>query len=202
MLRLFLRLPPLADDFRVSAPMTRISVLLPAFNAEAYVVAAVESILAQTAGDFELLIIDDGSTDRTFRADLGARLQGCAASDSPADRTEASWQRSTSFSMVPMRPLSPAWMQMTSRRPIVRAPVARVRTRPRTARGRFRRVLDRFRRASVEDRFDAAQHLEIDRHTMAIVHGCGMCHPAMMFRREAFRAGREVPCRILASRGC
>jgi glycosyltransferase involved in cell wall biosynthesis len=44
-----------------------ISVLMPAYNAGRYVAAAVESILTQTYTDFEFLIIDDGSTDRTPR---------------------------------------------------------------------------------------------------------------------------------------
>src|SRR5215217_7502095 len=44
---------------------TPVSVLLPAYNAERFVAAAVRSVLAQTHGDFELLAIDDGSTDRT-----------------------------------------------------------------------------------------------------------------------------------------
>jgi glycosyltransferase involved in cell wall biosynthesis len=42
-----------------------ITVLLPAWNAEATLASAIDSILAQTRTDFELLVIDDGSTDRT-----------------------------------------------------------------------------------------------------------------------------------------
>jgi glycosyltransferase involved in cell wall biosynthesis len=42
-----------------------ISILLPAFNSEEHLAEAVHSILSQTYEDFELLIIDDGSTDRT-----------------------------------------------------------------------------------------------------------------------------------------
>jgi len=42
-----------------------ISVLLPAYNAEKYICRAVESILSQTYKDFELIIIDDGSIDKT-----------------------------------------------------------------------------------------------------------------------------------------
>lgn len=43
----------------------KISVLLPVHNGEAYLRPAIESVLGQTLADFELLVIDDGSTDRT-----------------------------------------------------------------------------------------------------------------------------------------
>ena len=42
-----------------------ITVLMAAYNCELYVHEAVESILAQTLESFELLIVDDGSTDGT-----------------------------------------------------------------------------------------------------------------------------------------
>lgn len=42
-----------------------ISVIMPAYNAGAYLAEAIESILNQTCGDFELLLLDDGSTDNT-----------------------------------------------------------------------------------------------------------------------------------------
>src|SRR4029450_5647692 len=45
--------------------MTSLSVVMPVFEAERYVGAAVASLLAQSHGDFELLILDDGSRDRT-----------------------------------------------------------------------------------------------------------------------------------------
>jgi glycosyltransferase involved in cell wall biosynthesis len=41
----------------------RVSVLLPVFNAEPTLPAAVESILGQSFADFELILIDDGSRD-------------------------------------------------------------------------------------------------------------------------------------------
>ena len=43
----------------------RLSILMPAYNAERYIGHAIESVLSQTFEDFELLVIDDGSTDRT-----------------------------------------------------------------------------------------------------------------------------------------
>lgn len=42
-----------------------ISVIIPAYNHEKFVGAAVESVLNQSYKNFELLVIDDGSTDRT-----------------------------------------------------------------------------------------------------------------------------------------
>ena len=44
-----------------------VSVVLPVYNGEAYLAEAVESILAQTYQHFELIIINDGSEDRTAR---------------------------------------------------------------------------------------------------------------------------------------
>ncbi|MEO8068477.1 MAG: glycosyltransferase [Flavobacteriales bacterium] len=40
-----------------------ITVVMPVYNAAAYLRSAIDSVLAQTCGDFELLLIDDGSTD-------------------------------------------------------------------------------------------------------------------------------------------
>ncbi len=42
-----------------------ISVIMPAYNAEAFIAEAIESILGQTFREFELIVSDDGSTDGT-----------------------------------------------------------------------------------------------------------------------------------------
>ncbi len=42
-----------------------ISIVIPAFNAEAYLGQTLDSVLAQTLTDWELCLVSDGSTDRT-----------------------------------------------------------------------------------------------------------------------------------------
>lgn len=44
----------------------KVSVILPVFNGERYIRKAIESVLNQTLTDFELIIVNDGSTDNTL----------------------------------------------------------------------------------------------------------------------------------------
>lgn len=49
----------------MSTKSPEISVIMPAYNAEKYIAASIESVLNQTFKDFELIILDDASTDKT-----------------------------------------------------------------------------------------------------------------------------------------
>ena len=55
---------------RAESPLTEVvpavSILIPAYNAEKYLPDAIDSCLLQTYKDFEVVICDDGSTDRTY----------------------------------------------------------------------------------------------------------------------------------------
>lgn len=56
--------------------MPKLTVIMPAYNAENYIEASVESVLSQTFSDLRLIVVDDGSTDSTPE-----RLRRIAARD-------------------------------------------------------------------------------------------------------------------------
>ena len=51
------------DNMQKNQPL--VSIIMPVYNVEDYVGEAIESVLGQTCPDFELLLINDGSTDNS-----------------------------------------------------------------------------------------------------------------------------------------
>lgn len=73
-----------------------VSVILAVYNGERYLAAAIESILAQTHGQFEFIIVNDGSTDSTAeilaeyaRRDLRIRVVSQSNQDQPRSLNRA-----------------------------------------------------------------------------------------------------------------
>lgn len=108
--------------------MPKISVIMPAYNAERYIREAIDSILRQTWSDFELIIIDDGSTDSTaaiiaeytdnrIRFCPNAQNMGVAATlnrglSSPAGRTSPAWMQTIFHCRNALQSRRPIWMRI------------------------------------------------------------------------------------------
>jgi glycosyltransferase involved in cell wall biosynthesis len=64
----------------MNAGTPKVSVIMPAFNRERFIAESIRSVLGQSSADFELIVIDDGSTDGTvaeaeaFKADPRVRI--------------------------------------------------------------------------------------------------------------------------------
>ena len=75
-----------------SAPWPSVTTVIPAFNAEAFLGEAIESVFSQDYPDVEVIVVDDGSTDGTAELAecfsgvrlIGQRNQGPAAARNAA----------------------------------------------------------------------------------------------------------------------
>jgi len=57
--------PPGRSSIVEEKALAKVSIIIPVYNGEAYLAQNLESLACQTCGDFEVIYVDDGSTDQT-----------------------------------------------------------------------------------------------------------------------------------------
>ena len=87
-----------------------ISILIPAYNAELWVADAIQSAVCQTWAHKEIIVVDDGSTDRTaeIAKQFGSKIKLVST------RTAVCARRSTLPTAYARETTSRNWMQTTS----------------------------------------------------------------------------------------
>jgi glycosyltransferase involved in cell wall biosynthesis len=162
-----------------------ISVCMPVYNAERYVAEAVESILDQTLGDFEFLIVDDGSTDGSRRI-----LERYAARD---PRIRLTSRPNTGLVGALNEMLAAAGCEFIARMDSDDAAlpdrferqVAYLRAHPEVVALGTRVLLVDPEGAPLREMFELQAHEEID--GAYIAGEMAICHPTVMARAEAMR---------------
>lgn len=84
------------ENDNVSEPL--VSVLIPAFNSEKYLAQAIESVLAQTWLNKEVIVVDDGSKDRTLEIAKSYEARGVKVFSQPNKGASAARNLAYSYS--------------------------------------------------------------------------------------------------------
>src|SRR5262249_55916379 len=71
--------PPLSNTGNMAHAQPTVTVIIPTYNRVHYLGMAMPSVCAQTFDDFELIVVDDGSTDDTLLPTASATLPLSAA---------------------------------------------------------------------------------------------------------------------------
>ena len=167
----------------------RISVIMPAYNAANHLPAAIESILQQTLPDFELVIVDDCSTDDSWDV-----VRAYAKQDRRVIAQRNPRNRGQGFTANRCIELSRTPLIARMDHDDVSLPTRLQRTV---------RVFDEHREVglvgSAYCRWNGGKHLVVRRpprdHVGLVwkhLFGCALCHSAVAFRRTLFKNDEVV----------
>ena len=84
--------------------LPRVSVLMTAYNREKYIAEAIESVLASTYTNYELIIMDDGSSDNTVNIARSFEIK---------DRRVKVFKNETNLGQFPNRNMAATYAQGT-----------------------------------------------------------------------------------------
>jgi len=170
-----------------------VSVLLPAYNHAAFVGEAVESVLSQSFGDFELIVTDDGSTDGTaevlrryrdprIKLEVLGRNEGAApASNRCVERARGEFVAMANSDDFFLPGKLERQVQLLRRRPEVAAVFGQVR---------FVDEAGQTMPAASNPFADLFTTVEPDRFAWLrtfFLRGNGLCQPTIMARRDVYR---------------
>jgi len=103
--------PPAAPP---PSPIPEVSIIVPARDEEASLGACLESLIAQTGAAFEIIVVDDGSTDRTREiAQSFAGVRVISASPLPKDRAGKFWTGKNNAIVAGAKQARAQWLLFT-----------------------------------------------------------------------------------------
>ena len=99
-----------------AAPLPAVSVVLPAYNRADSIRLAIDSVLRQSFADFELIIVDDASTDGTRAVAEAVADPRVRVIAHPANRGASAEETHSMVKRSGSMPASSSTILMTSRR--------------------------------------------------------------------------------------
>ncbi len=106
---------PAAPQFTIPGFLTpEVSIIVPARNEEACLGACLESLTAQTGVPFEIIVVDDGSSDRTREiAESFAGVRLISPGSLPEDSTGKTWTGKNNAVVAGVRTARAQWLLFT-----------------------------------------------------------------------------------------
>lgn len=96
--------------------MAKVDVIIPAFNAAKYLPTTIESVISQTFDDWQIWLVDDGSTDNTaevvapFLDRLGSKLQYIKQQNQGQPRARNAAIRASSGEFIALLDADDVWL--------------------------------------------------------------------------------------------